>query len=217
MILVSLAVLVLGILFALGVVSYLSPEAVPETTAAAPVEPPPEPDPVLYVVITGSGRVLSAPAGIDCSSECRAAFLKDSIISLSATPDVGYQLDTANSSCVSGSIKLEHDGTCKVVFIAELPSEPEPDPAPEPDPEPTVGSAGMVIDPSSPAPVVDPGLTVIIQHDQPVPAQPPACYTSMYAYNFVYTEPRDGCPKAQWHMKKPKAQPSGYQSINPRR
>ena len=43
----------------------------------------------LTVTTTGPGTVRSAPGGIDCGRECRAAFNEDTVVTLTAIPDIG--------------------------------------------------------------------------------------------------------------------------------
>lgn len=219
----SLAVLIFGVAVALIVMYVWFPAEEP----AIAVEAPAEPEPVLSVVIVGSGHVTSDPTGINCEPQCQASFPKDSIIDLVVTPDAGYQLDAANSSCVSGSIKLENDGTCNVKFVLTPQPEaaPEDPPAPKPkrkkSPVPAAAASDppQVTEPAEPAPAVsgptdlvisDPAMNSPGQSDR---TEVVICYRSLYAYSFVYVEQskRNLC-------RTPKVKPaqSGYHSLNPR-
>jgi Leucine-rich repeat (LRR) protein len=58
---------------------------------------------------TGSGRVTSVPAGIDCGSDCSEAVVGDSVVTLTATADQGSLFAGWSGGC-TGS-----DPTCEVV------------------------------------------------------------------------------------------------------
>jgi hypothetical protein len=50
---------------------------------------------------SGSGRVLSEPAGIDCGNTCNASFLSNTRISLVADPSVGSTFTGWNGACTN--------------------------------------------------------------------------------------------------------------------
>jgi Fe-S cluster biogenesis protein NfuA len=60
---------------------------------------------------TGSGRVTSTPAGINCTSDCSASFPPATTIDLTATPDAGSTFQNWTGAC-SGT------GTCRVTMSA---------------------------------------------------------------------------------------------------
>lgn len=66
----------------------------------------------LQVSVSGSGRVSSQPAGIDCGSACTAAFEEGSSITLTATPGAGQVFSAWGGAC-SGSA-----ATCAVTMSA---------------------------------------------------------------------------------------------------
>jgi len=51
----------------------------------------------------GSGKVVSAPAGIDCGSTCSAAFAEGAMVTLTATPDTGSTFSGWSGGGCSGS------------------------------------------------------------------------------------------------------------------
>ena len=55
---------------------------------------------------TGTGRVTSSPAGIDCGSSCTsqsAPFASGTVVTLTATPDAGVTFGGFSGGCTSGS------------------------------------------------------------------------------------------------------------------
>ncbi|KJU86983.1 protein containing DUF1566 [Candidatus Magnetobacterium bavaricum] len=63
---------------------------------------------------TGSGTVTSSPSGIDCGSTCSGSFLKDTSVTLTATPDAGKATFTGWSGDCTGS-----SSTCTVTMTAD--------------------------------------------------------------------------------------------------
>ncbi|TXC66515.1 hypothetical protein FSC37_13675 [Piscinibacter aquaticus] len=45
---------------------------------------------VLTVAVSGNGRVVSAPTGIDCGAQCSASFAETASVLLTATPATGW-------------------------------------------------------------------------------------------------------------------------------
>jgi hypothetical protein len=60
---------------------------------------------------TGTGRVTSAPAGIDCGATCSAEFANGSVVSLTPTPDAGSLFDGWSGACTG-------TGACSVTMDA---------------------------------------------------------------------------------------------------
>jgi hypothetical protein len=56
----------------------------------------------LSVTVEGSGSVSSDPAGIDCGQDCQHDFSSDTQVTLTATPEAGYVLESWGGAC-SGS------------------------------------------------------------------------------------------------------------------
>jgi uncharacterized repeat protein (TIGR02543 family) len=65
----------------------------------------------LTVSRSGSGSVVSTPAGIDCGSDCTDTYVSGSVVALTATPEAGYAFSSWSGSC-SGT------GTCSVTMSA---------------------------------------------------------------------------------------------------
>lgn len=85
--------------------------------------PPPEGEFTLEVLVSGlgSGRVTSAPAGIDCSENaiCSAAFPAGTQVLLMATPDAGSQFSWGSDSdpdCTDGTVTMDADLLCEARF-----------------------------------------------------------------------------------------------------
>ncbi len=66
----------------------------------------------------GNGRVISAPAGIDCPGKCSASFFEGTTVTLAATPDVNSMVASWAGDCTSApcSIVLRRDATAKLVW-----------------------------------------------------------------------------------------------------
>ncbi|MEM7053371.1 MAG: hypothetical protein AAF446_02370, partial [Pseudomonadota bacterium] len=56
----------------------------------------------LSVNVDGSGSVTSNPAGINCPGTCVSDFVDGSLVTLSASPEAGFELSSWNGAC-SGS------------------------------------------------------------------------------------------------------------------
>lgn len=73
---------------------------------------------------TGSGTVTSVPSGINCGSDCVAAFLKDATATLTATPATGWQFagwsgcDTASGATCT--VKMTAAKTVRATFKPTL-------------------------------------------------------------------------------------------------
>lgn len=62
----------------------------------------------LSVTVTGSGSIDSDPAGIQCGQQCQYDFPSEGLVTLTATPEQGYELEGWGGAC-SGS-----DSTCQL-------------------------------------------------------------------------------------------------------
>ncbi len=76
----------------------------------------------LNVTVIGDGRVTSSPNGIDCAGDCNETFDEGTSVTLTATPDPGYELDywqgdcSGNSSC---SVEMNANADVTARFKAE--------------------------------------------------------------------------------------------------
>jgi len=72
----------------------------------------------LTVTKSGNGTVTSNPAGIDCGSDCSEAYLSGTIVTLTATPDAGWQFDSwsGDSDCTDGQVTMNASKTCTATF-----------------------------------------------------------------------------------------------------
>ena len=101
---------------------------------------------------TGSGTVSSAPAGIDCGTNCAEIYPSFTKVTLTATPNPGSTFTGWSGAGCSGT------GTCEVTMLeattvtAEFTADPPPpDPTP-PDPPPPAGKprlANLKVTPKS--------------------------------------------------------------------
>ncbi|GIX42074.1 MAG: hypothetical protein KatS3mg129_1807 [Leptospiraceae bacterium] len=72
----------------------------------------------LTVSISGSGVVITNPAGINCGSDCSEEYTENQIVTLMATPSSGYVFSgwNGNSDCSDGQITMDADKTCIAIF-----------------------------------------------------------------------------------------------------
>ncbi len=68
----------------------------------------------LAVSVSGAGRVVSAPGGIDCGSQCEANLPAGSTVVLTATPAAGQQFDGFTGACSGTSCTLRLDADARV-------------------------------------------------------------------------------------------------------
>jgi hypothetical protein len=66
----------------------------------------------LMVSVTGSGDVTSSPSGINCGSDCNESYSAGTSVSLTATPDSGFEFISWTGGC-GGS------GVCEVTMNAQ--------------------------------------------------------------------------------------------------
>ena len=71
-------------------------------------------DPIrtLTVTTTGSGTVVSAPAGIDCGSDCTEDYDAATLVTLTATADPGWVFDGWGGDCTG-------NGGCQLTITSE--------------------------------------------------------------------------------------------------
>ena len=53
----------------------------------------------LQVSVTGSGNISSSPSGIDCGSDCAEIYQSGTVVSLTATPDSGFEFIGWTGAC----------------------------------------------------------------------------------------------------------------------
>ena len=73
---------------------------------------------------TGSGRVISSPAGIDCGADCSEAFGADTRVTLTATPEedstfAGWSESGCSGSSATCDVELTADKTVTATFDQE--------------------------------------------------------------------------------------------------
>ncbi len=54
---------------------------------------------VLSVSVVGDGSVSSSPAGISCGADCSESYVKDTVVSLTATPATGFEFTGWSGAC----------------------------------------------------------------------------------------------------------------------
>jgi hypothetical protein len=66
----------------------------------------------------GSGTVTSSPAGIDCGLDCSEPYTSGTIVTLTATPDVGSVFAgwSGDADCSDGAVTMYSDKTCTATF-----------------------------------------------------------------------------------------------------
>ena len=85
---------------------------------------PPLPEPVksrLFVnLVNGKGRISSYPAGIECGSQCTSEFYKNTVVTLTATPNTGAVFKRWGGSCLGKKptcrIKMNKSKSVKAIF-----------------------------------------------------------------------------------------------------
>src|SRR6267378_2434928 len=84
-------------------------------TATFSQKPPPPPPGThrLSVMLQGSGRVVSSPAGIDCGATCSSQFDGGTAVSLVATASAGWRFSGWSGDCSGG-------GQCAVTLAADM-------------------------------------------------------------------------------------------------
>ena len=87
--------------------------------------PPAKPKLTVGKIGTGSGKVTSSPAGIDCGTICNATFDSGKQVTLTAAPDNGSQFSGWSSACTNGSgpctVTMDKDKNVTAKFDAATP------------------------------------------------------------------------------------------------
>ena len=86
----------LAVLAALALTTLSLPAVVPAAS---------EPQASISVTITGSGRVQSSPAGIDCGTTCTASFPLGAAVRLTGSPSGGSYLAGWGGACVGTKLR----------------------------------------------------------------------------------------------------------------
>lgn len=102
-----------------------------DVTATFAALPPPAPGNVRVSVTfvgTGSGRVTSSPAGLDCPGTCALSLPAGTAVTLNAAPDASSSLAGFGGSCSGTSCAMvaNHDLSVYVNFTANAPPPPPP-------------------------------------------------------------------------------------------
>jgi hypothetical protein len=76
----------------------------------------------LHAAISGPGRLMSAPAGLACPPACDVAFPAGTVVSIAATADPGFKLDSFGGACSGQSctVPLSRDATISALFIRAM-------------------------------------------------------------------------------------------------
>jgi probable HAF family extracellular repeat protein len=82
-------------------------------TAAFSQKSPPPGSRRLTVVLNGSGRVVSAPAGIDCGATCSSDFAAGTAVAVVATPAPGWKFSGWSGDCAGA-------GQCAVALATDV-------------------------------------------------------------------------------------------------
>ena len=82
--------------------------------------PPPPQNFQLTVALTGTGTVISSPAGINCPTACTASFPSGTSVTLTATAGSGFQFGSYSGACSGTSCQfvLSSNQSVSATFIA---------------------------------------------------------------------------------------------------
>ena len=72
----------------------------------------------LTVTVAGSGRVTSAPAGIDCGLDCIESYTSGTVVTLTATAEAGATFGgwSGDADCSDGSLTMDAARACTATF-----------------------------------------------------------------------------------------------------
>src|SRR5262245_14161962 len=100
--------------------------------AASGVAAPAPPTHRLTVLVDGSGKVVSEPAGINCGRDCTETYPERTAVALAAIPADGYELESWGGACTgarSCAVTMDQDRRVTARF---RPAPPPPPPPPPP-------------------------------------------------------------------------------------
>jgi hypothetical protein len=76
---------------------------------------------------SGNGSIVSNPTGINCGTDCNKSFQANTNISLTATPEKGFNFSNWSGDCsgtnTSITIKMDQNRSCKATFVASSSSD----------------------------------------------------------------------------------------------
>ncbi|MCK5921007.1 MAG: hypothetical protein KAG66_08705, partial [Methylococcales bacterium] len=81
----------------------------------------------LTVSVTGSGSITSTPAGINCPNECTQAYNQGVGVSLTATPENGWEFSEWVGACDgagSCTVVMSDDASVSAIFTKVRPNSP---------------------------------------------------------------------------------------------
>jgi len=72
---------------------------------------------------TGTGTVTSVPAGINCGADCSEVYDINTVVNLTAMPDLGSNFAgwTGNPDCTDGTVTMNTDILCMAAFNLNIP------------------------------------------------------------------------------------------------
>jgi hypothetical protein len=94
--------------------------------------------PTLLIAVSGSGTVVSSPAGINCRPACKLHVPSGQKITLFASPDDGYEFSHWSAPCGTTyrcTVKMTGSRVVHAFFKVQ-PAAPQPPPPPPPPPPP---------------------------------------------------------------------------------
>jgi streptogramin lyase len=67
---------------------------------------------------SGDGTVISSPFGIDCGADCSKNYLKGTVVSLTATTDIGSSFTewSGDADCTDGVVTMDFHKSCTAIF-----------------------------------------------------------------------------------------------------
>ena len=67
---------------------------------------------------SGSGKIISSPAGIDCGTKCSATFTTGTVVNLQAVPTTGSTFTgwSGDTDCLDGSVTMSASKSCSASF-----------------------------------------------------------------------------------------------------